>query len=299
MTTENLTMSDPSELPELARILQKVFDPAEIETRLNNSTADSALGAAEEILRAQFAQLEALKRERTAGPTEGTLNADPNPNVLAPTVGAQPTRASTMFPCESTVSRAISGNSGRMASDSREPGRRDPSDNSYNDRNERAPTRVPLDRPPDSSDSGDSPNSDHNSNGETDSSIHSDFLDDEPQSIITADSANTKARKRSEKRKHHIKLNKLKYQQTFLKENPPFIYKREVQIALFKKWCWEVRDWTKQARLSRAKSIRLAGKYLEGCAYRFYEHDMLELGKKYSLTQFFEGLFNYLFPADF
>ena len=60
-----------------------------------------------------------------------------------------------------------------------------------------------------------------------------------------------------------------------------------------------MRDWAKRARLNRKKSIRLAGKYLDGLAYRFYERDVLDLKKRYTLTTFFEGLFDYVFPADF
>jgi hypothetical protein len=56
---------------------------------------------------------------------------------------------------------------------------------------------------------------------------------------------------------------------------------------LFKKWCRELRDWVKRGRLSRTKGIRLAGKYLDGRAYKFYERNVLDLKKRYSLTEFF------------
>ncbi|KIJ08247.1 hypothetical protein PAXINDRAFT_89137, partial [Paxillus involutus ATCC 200175] len=39
--------------------------------------------------------------------------------------------------------------------------------------------------------------------------------------------------------------------------------------------------------------------YLDGRAYKFYEHNVLDLKKKYSLTEFFEALFDYIFPANF
>ncbi|KAG1799667.1 hypothetical protein EV424DRAFT_1267612, partial [Suillus variegatus] len=41
------------------------------------------------------------------------------------------------------------------------------------------------------------------------------------------------------------------------------------------------------------------GKYLGNQAYRFYERDILDLRKEYTLTEFFEQLFDYLFPLDF
>ena len=51
-----------------------------------------------------------------------------------------------------------------------------------------------------------------------------------------------KARKREKKRRYRAKLNKLKYQQSFLKEDPPPTYHGEIQVGLFKKWCRELRD---------------------------------------------------------
>ncbi|KAF9440003.1 hypothetical protein P691DRAFT_689034, partial [Macrolepiota fuliginosa MF-IS2] len=45
--------------------------------------------------------------------------------------------------------------------------------------------------------------------------------------------------------------------------------------------------------------IELLGKYLSGNAYCFFEHDILDLGQKYTLTEYFEHLFDYVFPADF
>ncbi|KAG1839462.1 hypothetical protein DFJ58DRAFT_845706 [Suillus subalutaceus] len=40
-------------------------------------------------------------------------------------------------------------------------------------------------------------------------------------------------------------------------------------------------------------------KYLGGQPYRFFERDILDLKKGYSLTEFFEQLFDYIFPPDF
>jgi hypothetical protein len=43
----------------------------------------------------------------------------------------------------------------------------------------------------------------------------------------------------------------------------------------------------------------MLGKYLGGQAYGFYERNILDLGKRYSLTKFFEQLFDYVFLPDF
>ena len=44
---------------------------------------------------------------------------------------------------------------------------------------------------------------------------------------------------------------------------------------------------------------RQSGKYLSGKAYRFYEQDILQNEKKYTPTEYFAALFDYIFPADF
>ncbi|KIM50061.1 hypothetical protein SCLCIDRAFT_1225499, partial [Scleroderma citrinum Foug A] len=128
--------------------------------------------------------------------------------------------------------------------------------------------------------SSDSTLTDSSSSSGDDSSFGSDFFEEEPSTVFTNDSDQTKARKREKKRRYRAK-------------------RGEIQAGLFKKWCRELRDSAKRARLDRKKSIRLAGKYLEGRAYRFYERDVLDLKKRYTLTTFFEGLFDYVFPADF
>ncbi|KIO11091.1 hypothetical protein M404DRAFT_127775, partial [Pisolithus tinctorius Marx 270] len=180
--------------------------------------------------------------------------------------------------------------------DDNDPDSSDPGSGGREGPSNRGPPHRPI-APGDSSDSSSSTDDSSSSDGL--SSFGSDFLGEEPSSTITADSDQTKARKREKKRRYRAKLNKLRYQQAFLKEDPPFTYKGEVQVGLFKKWCRELRDWVRHARLDRKKSIRIAGKYLSGRAYQFYERDILDLRKRYSLTEFFEALFDYIFPADF
>ncbi|KAG2050016.1 hypothetical protein BDR06DRAFT_892666, partial [Suillus hirtellus] len=84
-----------------------------------------------------------------------------------------------------------------------------------------------------------------------------------------------------------------------LKHEPPFTYNGEANTSTFKKWVREVRDWRDRARLSTKQTISMIGKYLGGNAYRFYECDVLDLKKKYMLTNFFKQLFNDSFPMDF
>ncbi|KAG0707133.1 hypothetical protein DFH29DRAFT_995447 [Suillus ampliporus] len=126
-----------------------------------------------------------------------------------------------------------------------------------------------------------------------------DFLAIEPESDHDSDSAETKRNKRMARREYRAKLNLLKYQQSFIKNEPPFTYTGEANTTTFKKWVREVRDWKDRARLTTNQSLRMLGKYLSGQAYRFYERDILDLQKGYTLTEFFEQLFDYIFPPDF
>ncbi|KAF9476571.1 hypothetical protein BDN70DRAFT_779625, partial [Pholiota conissans] len=78
-----------------------------------------------------------------------------------------------------------------------------------------------------------------------------------------------------------------------------FTYNGEVQATLFKKWVRELRLWIEQGRLAETEGVKMAGKYLGGRAYMFFERDILSRQKNYTLTKFFEKLFDYIFPADF
>ncbi|KAG0697853.1 hypothetical protein DFH29DRAFT_811148 [Suillus ampliporus] len=126
-----------------------------------------------------------------------------------------------------------------------------------------------------------------------------DFLAIEPESDHDSDSAETKHSKCIARREYRAKLNLLKYQQSFIKNEPPFTYTGEANATMFKKWVREVRDWKDRAHLMTGQSLQMLGKYLSGQAYRFYERDILDLQKGYSLTEFFEQLFDYVFPPDF
>ncbi|KAF9440525.1 hypothetical protein P691DRAFT_687412, partial [Macrolepiota fuliginosa MF-IS2] len=84
-----------------------------------------------------------------------------------------------------------------------------------------------------------------------------------------------------------------------IKNDPPFTYKGEIQASTFKHWCHEIWNWVQRGCLSERVGIELSGKYLAGSAYQFYECDILDLGQRYTLTEYFKHLFDYIFPADF
>ena len=136
-------------------------------------------------------------------------------------------------------------------------------------------SKAPRGSPGDSSDSSDSGDSD----------FGADFLAIEPESDHASDSEDTKRRKRAARRKYRATMARLKYQQGFLKHEPPFTYNGEATAMIFKKWVHEVRDWMTRARLSMRQGIRMLGKYLAGPAYKFYERDVLDLQKKYSIRK--------------
>ncbi|KAJ3554430.1 hypothetical protein NP233_g12425 [Leucocoprinus birnbaumii] len=127
-----------------------------------------------------------------------------------------------------------------------------------------------------------------------------DVFDEEPESDHSSDSDGARRHKRELRRKHRAKLAKIRYQVNFLKEDPPFKYEGQLQASTFKKWVREVRNWVERGRLSETQGIKMSGKYLGGRAYHFFERDVLDLRKGYTtLTEYFEAMFDYLFPADF
>ncbi|KII84496.1 hypothetical protein PLICRDRAFT_80996, partial [Plicaturopsis crispa FD-325 SS-3] len=78
-----------------------------------------------------------------------------------------------------------------------------------------------------------------------------------------------------------------------------FVYEGEPDVQLYKKWIREVRMWLVFSGLKGRKRMLTLGKYLGGRAYQFYERDVLDRRKKYSLSEFFESLFDHVFPVDF
>ncbi|KAF7964565.1 hypothetical protein HWV62_5608, partial [Athelia sp. TMB] len=107
-------------------------------------------------------------------------------------------------------------------------------------------------------------------------------------------------RKREKRRRYCAKLNELKHQQAYLKHDVPETYDGSPVVTKIKKWCWSVKDLKQNGRLRTQQAIRVSGKYLSDKAYRFFELNVLQNRKKYrSLTEYFEDLFDYLFPPGF
>lgn len=131
------------------------------------------------------------------------------------------------------------------------------------------------------------------------SSSGGDLFREEPPSDHSSDATKKQQKNRRKHQRHCAKLNALKYQQAFIKNDPPFKYNGEIQSNTFKKWCRKLCEWIKDALLSQKKGICLSGKYLTGKAYKFHEQEVLQNDRYSKLTDYFEGLFDYIFPSDF
>ncbi|KAJ6475201.1 hypothetical protein C8R47DRAFT_1199221 [Mycena vitilis] len=129
----------------------------------------------------------------------------------------------------------------------------------------------------------------------------SDYFPEEPDSVHSSDSELTKSAKRRAKRRYKEAMVKMKFQQGFLKADPPFVYNGEAKADLFNKWVREVRNFAKLGFLSPRQAVKMIGKYLGGKAYRWYDRDVLNAKKKIKWTfkKFFTALFDEVFPADF
>ncbi|KIO01443.1 hypothetical protein M404DRAFT_28749, partial [Pisolithus tinctorius Marx 270] len=231
--------------------------------RVNQTAKNIGLGEPDNVDATKYKFTDSTKPARRSESPEIIIDGKAHRKDKTPAIKVTSNaRASSVFPRESTVLRAMRGDSGDDG---------DSSDSDSTAKQHRKLTEHYHRQAIAPSDSSDSSSNDSDSSSEGDSSFGSDFYGEEPSTIGTNDSGREKARKHEKKRRYRAKLNKLKYQQAFLKEDLPFTYRGEVQVGLFKKWCRELRDWVKHARLDRKKSIRLAGKYLSGRAYQFYE----------------------------
>jgi hypothetical protein len=184
-------------------------------------------------------------------------------------------RASSKLPERSGLHRAMRGDGGKS----------EPSDSSSSDSDDHRGNG-----PEDSSDSGSDESINYNGR---------DLFRKAPGSDHSSDSKDTKRRKSERRKRYRAKLQEIKFQQSFLKQEPPFKYGGEVQASLFKKWVREVRSWIKRGRLSTKQGIMTSGQYCVGKAYQFFERDVLSSRKKYTLTEYFEAMFDYIFPATF
>ncbi|TFY69891.1 hypothetical protein EVG20_g2958 [Dentipellis fragilis] len=121
----------------------------------------------------------------------------------------------------------------------------------------------------------------------------------EPETESSADSEDTRREKKRAKRRYKKKMMRLRYAQSFLKLDPPFVYSGEVRADLYQKWVREVRLYLRYSGLTTAQGLLVLGKYLSGRAYKWYDREILSAGRDVTLSDFFLELFDYVFPPDF
>ena len=101
----------------------------------------------------------------------------------------------------------------------------------------------------------------HQSDGVTKKSSGLDWSSDKdifrhkPESDHVSDLEATKCHKCKMCCCHCVKLNALKYHQSFLKNDPPFKYDGKLRASTYKKWCQEICDWIKDGQLGTQHGI--------------------------------------------
>ncbi|KZP19330.1 hypothetical protein FIBSPDRAFT_892904 [Athelia psychrophila] len=121
-------------------------------------------------------------------------------------------------------------------------------------------TRPPL--PPRPSRDYSSPSSSSSSSSsDEDSDPDQNPFDRAPESDDSRDASTEKNRKKRARQKRKNLLEKLKYQQAFLKVAPPTIYKGEIQASVFNKWVREIQEWTATGLLDTYQCLQACGKF--------------------------------------
>lgn len=245
-----------------------------LKSKINKLNRRATAAVPEEVREAETAARQPSREHRSSDSRSLARSSVPH---LGVNLGYE--RSSSKLPKKSGLRRAMRG----------DPGDSDSSDSSSDE--PRKPSRK-RSRPSDSSDSSGSGNESSDYKGRK-------IFRNGPTSDHKSDSSSTKVRKSEKRRRHRAKMMELKYQQSFLKQDPPFKYAGELQASTFKRWTREIRDWKKRGRLNTKDIIYVSGKYCTGKAYKFFERDILIGRKRYSLTEYFESMFDYLFPATF
>ena len=84
-----------------------------------------------------------------------------------------------------------------------------------------------------------------------------------------------------------------------VKVDAPKVYNGKADLDAFDCWALEVTTWKKLNRLSDEFVIMLLNKYVTDKSGIFYMKYIAKKVKLWTLTDVFEGLFDYCFPKDF
>ena len=106
---------------------------------------------------------------------------------------------------------------------------------------------------------------------------------------------NRSAHKKRQRKKRKLEEKMLKR----VKVDAPKVYDGKADLDAFDCWALEVTTWKKLNRLSDEFVITLLNKYVTDKAGIFYMKYIAKKVKMWTLTEVFEGLFDYCFPKDF
>jgi len=156
-----------------------------------------------------------VKNKSWSGDVAGKLASTP----LRVTIGTDP--ALSKFPEHSGLHREMCGDRGNS----------EPSDSSSSNTDSHQGNGLE-----DILDSGSDESIDYNGR---------DLFHKAPGSDHISDLKDTKHHKSEKRKRYHAKLQEIKFQQSFLKQESLFKYVSEVQASLFKKWVHKVHSWIK------------------------------------------------------
>ncbi|KIJ29512.1 hypothetical protein M422DRAFT_269046 [Sphaerobolus stellatus SS14] len=84
-----------------------------------------------------------------------------------------------------------------------------------------------------------------------------------------------------------------------LKPPEPFVYDGIQDFDKFELWCFEVAKWVDITGIDERTALKYLSSYLSGKAGRFYMTHVARITTKYTLTTFYQDLFEYCFPLNF
>ncbi|KAJ3897166.1 hypothetical protein F5879DRAFT_928041, partial [Lentinula edodes] len=105
-------------------------------------------------------------------------------------------------------------------------------------------------------------------------------------------------RSRSHSRKCGGRKSKKRTYNRIIKPVPPSIWNGEADAEVFQRIVLEGYQFCKEGKIPKNERVFLISHYLSGKAYQFFALKVAKNHSKWSLQEFYEGLFNYCFPVN-
>ncbi|KAF8576871.1 hypothetical protein K439DRAFT_1640169 [Ramaria rubella] len=135
--------------------------------------------------------------------------------------------------------------------------------------------------------------------GSDESELRADSPGPRPPDPDTDDSVNTHCQKRKAKRKWEDLRDCIRWEQSAVKAEAPFIYYGEPKLDIFQKWTYECVNYLESSQIRSKDQVKRLKKYVKGRAYTFFELEIIMTGQRWDLKTFFEEIFNYCFLPNF